>query len=262
MKSEFQGVNTQTGAAPSKKWIRDDVQNKLTQNKILVDALKCLPVCQIYVPDTECDDIIGYVIRSKLKTVDAMKIIVSSDRDFYQLLDDPNVKIFNPADKCLHTGPIIKVKVSSKEHIDIPARNYALIRTLTGDASDNIEGVPGMGFKTAVKLFPGLLDPSNDYTIQNLTEVARSHLNDKKALKAWASIASSEEVIQRNWRLMFLGTGTLSYNQVTKIDYVIDNFEPKANKLLLIKTLLGAQIVSDINYDSLISQMQLSLLFE
>ena len=253
LKSEFKSVTP--GANITKKWIHEDPENKLKQNKTLVDALKHLPVCQVYIPDTEADDVIGYLIRNKFKSNKALKVIVSSDRDYYQLLDEPNVKILNPADKSFHDGPIVKVKVSKNEYLNIPARNYVLVRTLTGDASDNIPGVPGMGFKTAVKLFPSLLDDSRDQTIDDLLEAAREQLKVKKPLKVSQAVATSEDMIKRNWQLMYLGTSTMAYNQISKIDYVVENFEPRVNKLELIKTLLGAGIVSDLNFDSMVYQM-------
>lgn len=261
IKSDFKAVHLAPGQKPTKKWIMDDTENKLRQVKTLVDALKHLPVCQLYVADTECDDVIGHLIRVKLKGLDALKIIVSSDRDFYQLLDEPNVKIYNPADKSLHDGPIVKVKVAKDEYVEIPARNYALVRTLTGDDSDNIPGVPGLGFKTALKLFPSLLEPGEDHTIDKLLEVANGHLKaDKKPLKAYSSVSQCEAIIRRNWQLMYLSTSTLAYNQITKIEGAVDNFQPKIDKLGVIKFLLGAGIVSALNFDAIAYQLQLCLL--
>jgi len=261
VKSDFKAVHLSPGEKPTKKWIMDDTENKLRQVKTLVDALKHLPVCQLYVAETECDDVIGFLIRNKLKSENAMKIIVSSDRDFYQLLDEPNVKLYNPADKSFHDGPIVKVKVGKDEYVEIPARNYALVRTLTGDDSDNIPGVPGLGFKTALKLFPSLLEPGEDHTIDKLLEVANGHLKaDKKPLKAYSSVSQCEAIIRRNWQLMYLSTSTLAYNQITKIEGAVDNFQPKIDKLGVIKFLLGAGIVSALNFDAIAYQLQLCLL--
>lgn len=261
IKSEFKSINLPSNGVPSKQWIRDDTENKLRQTKILVDCLKHLPVCQVYVSETECDDVIGYMIRHKLKNVNALKIVVSSDRDFYQLLDEPNVKIFNPADKSFHDGPIVQVKISKNEFVSIPARNYVLVRTMTGDDSDNITGVPGMGFKTALKSFPSLSDPSTDQTIQGLLEEARTQVTGKKKpAKVIQSVLACEEVIKRNWQLMYLSSGTLAPNQIAKIDYAIENFEPKLNKLGLIKTLLSSGVISNIDFDSMAYQMQISLI--
>lgn len=260
IKGDFKNINIAPGSLPSKRWIMDDTENKLKQVKTLVDALKLLPVCQLYVPDTECDDVIGHLIRYKLKKEDALKIVVSSDRDFYQLLDEPNVKIFNPADKSFHDGPIVKVKVAKDEYVNIPARNYALVRTLTGDASDNIPGVPGLGFKTAVKLFPALLDGDSDHTIEALLETAKTHLTAKKPVKAYGSVVECEDVIRRNWHLMYLSSSTLAAPQISKIEYAVDNFQPKLDKLGLIKHLLGAGIVTNLDFDSIAYQMQIALL--
>jgi DNA polymerase-1 len=260
VKSEFKSINLPANGVPTKQWIKDDTENKIRQTKILVDSIKNLPICQIYVSETECDDVIGYLIRYKLKNINALKIIVSSDRDFYQLLDEPNVKILNPADKCFHDGPVVKVKVGKDEHVEVPARNYVLVRTMTGDDSDNIPGVPGMGFKTALKLFPSLSDDTRDITIQELLEDARSRLKAKKPLKVCQSLVACEEVVKRNWQLMYLGSSTLAPNQIAKIEYAVDNFEPKLNKLGLIKTLLAANVVSNIDFDSMAYQMQISLI--
>lgn len=260
VKSDFKTINSGPGALPSKAWIKDDTENKLKQISILVAAIKNLPVCQVFVPDTECDDVIGYMIRHKLKGSDALKIIVSSDRDFYQLLDEPNVKILNPADKSFHDGPIVKVKVGKDDFVHVPARNYVLVRTLTGDDSDNIPGVPGVGFKTALKLFPSLVDPTVDQDIDMLLEASRARLNDKKPMKAYTAVAGCEDVMRMNWQLMYLSSSTLAASQISKIEYAVDNFQPKMNKLGLIKSLLTAGVISNIDFDRMAYQMQISLI--
>lgn len=259
VKSEFKAIGLPENALPSKQWIKEDKENKLKQIKTLVDCLKHTPVCQIYVADTEADDIISYIVRHYLKEEECLKIIVSSDRDFYQLLDIPNVKIFNPADKSFHDGPIVRVKTGKDTYADVPANNYALLRSLTGDDSDNIPGVPGMGFKTALKLFPGISVPGTDETINYIIETARSHLNEKKPLKVYKAVVECEEVIKRNWDLMYLHSSSLAPTQISKINYSIEQFVPKMNKLQLIKTMLNAGIVSDLNYDNFCYQMQICL---
>lgn len=259
IKAQFTDIKKDPNALPSKRWVMDDTDNKLKQVKTLVDAIKNLPVCQLYVPESECDDVIAYLIRHRLNKQDALKIIVSSDRDFYQLLDEPNVKIYNPADKSFHDGPIVKVKVAKDEYVNIPARNYVMVRTMTGDDSDNIPGVPGVGFKTAVKLFPSLVDAATDQSIDGLLEASQRQQQGKKPPKAYAAVASCGDIIRRNWQLMYLHSGNLSAPQIAKIEYACDNFEPKMNKLGFIKSLLGAGVVSDINFDAMTYQMQISL---
>lgn len=256
IKSTFVDMNKEENSLPSKKWIMNDTDSKLKQTKQLVEILKNLPVCQIYVPEVECDDVIAYLIQHKLKEENALKLIVSSDRDFYQLLDDENVKIYNPADKSLHEGPILSVK-HDKEILKIPAKNYALIRTLTGDASDNIPGVPGVGFKTALKCFPMLESSKLEPTVNDLIEEAKTQIgNAKKPSKSYASVLSCSDVLRRNWELMYLHSGNLAVNQIAKIEFAVDNFEPQMNKLAMIQIMLREQIITNINFDDLTYDFQ------
>lgn len=269
LKSEFSNINKDKNSLPSKRWIMDDVENKLKQVKILVDALKFLPVCQIYVPEVECDDVVAYLMRHKLNKLPNLKILVSSDRDFYQLLDIPNTKILNPADKSFHDGPLVKVKVAKDEYIDIPAKNYVIVRTLTGDASDNIPGVSGLGFKTVIKHFPEILKEDLELTTNEIIDLARTKVEsisqlpkkNKSIPKVLSSVLESSDILKRNWQLMFLDSSNLAGSQISKIEFTVDNFQPRMNKIELIKHLLKEGIVSDINFDLLAYQMQANLLF-
>ena len=49
------------------------------------EALKNLPVSQIYVKDTEADDVIGYICRYKFP--ESNIVVISSDKDLYQLIN-------------------------------------------------------------------------------------------------------------------------------------------------------------------------------
>ena len=78
--------------------IPDTSENRNNQLKILIEILYETPVTQIYVSDCEADDVISYL--TKTKNVDHEKIIVTSDKDYYQLLDE-NTKIWSPNKKIL-----------------------------------------------------------------------------------------------------------------------------------------------------------------
>ena len=65
--------------------IPDTIQNRNYQVKLLVDILSCFPVTQLYVEDSEADDAIGYMCKYKLHTDE--NVVISSDHDFYQLLN-------------------------------------------------------------------------------------------------------------------------------------------------------------------------------
>ena len=69
--------------------IPDSVENRDYQIALAIELLKNAPIMQVYVSDCEADDVIGYLAKYKLK--DEECVIVSSDKDFYQLLSShPN----------------------------------------------------------------------------------------------------------------------------------------------------------------------------
>ena len=71
----------------------------------LAEYFNQLPVCQINIDYSEADDIIGALVaRFKGKE----KVIVSSDKDYFQLLDDSTL-LYRPTQKqILNKNNIIK----------------------------------------------------------------------------------------------------------------------------------------------------------
>ena len=69
------------------------MENRNHQINVLIEVLRNLPIVQVYVTDCEADDVIGYLSKYSLK--EWRKVIVSSDKDFYQLLDK-NTLIYSP----------------------------------------------------------------------------------------------------------------------------------------------------------------------
>ncbi len=127
----------------------------------------------------------------------------------------------------------------------ISARNFCLAKSVVGDDSDNIPGVPGVGFKTLAARLPKFaLD--EDYDIGSL-------LSDAACLtkiKAMSSIASSESIIRRNWSLCYLDTANLAGTQIERINGILDCYEPVRNKLSA-KRILVSEGLPTIGIDSL-----------
>lgn len=103
----------------------------------------------VEIDNFEADDIIGTLSREADEAGDYETFIISSDLDMLQVVDDNT-----------HMWRIVK-GFSNIEKIDIPEveAKYGIMKTqfldlksLKGDSSDNIPGVPGIGEKTAVKL--------------------------------------------------------------------------------------------------------------
>ena len=76
--------------------IPDTVENRDWQLGLLIALLRFLPVRQVYVPDCEADDVIGYMARYCFK--ENPITIVSSDHDYYQLVND-RVNVWSPNQK-------------------------------------------------------------------------------------------------------------------------------------------------------------------
>jgi len=238
-----------------KESIRDvlalDDQTRVQQITMLTALLKSTPVCQIYVQDTECDDIIAYLAQDKLRNVNAKKIIVSNDKDFYQLLHNPLIEIYDPATRKIVTGNEVINKFG------ISARNFCLAKTIAGDDSDNVAGVPGAGFKTVAKRFPKMASTEEDLDIATIISEARAaNIGKKKPIAIYDHISQCEELLRRNWELMYLNSSNLSASQINKINYIVDSHEPKMDKLGLIKTVLECGINATFDYDRFCSQMR------
>jgi DNA polymerase-1 len=90
----------------------------------------------------EADDVIGTLARRASR--DGLEvIIVSSDKDLLQLVDD-RVKVLNPAkDDTMYDSAKVE------EYMGVPPGQVADLLALKGDAVDNIPGAPGIGDKGA-----------------------------------------------------------------------------------------------------------------
>lgn len=216
------------GARPQKlnRYYEDDLpdsmENKLHQTATLARLLTCLPLCQVHVADCEGDDVIAYLV----KKLEGTKIIVSTDRDYYQLLKE-DVRIYNPTRK-----QTITEKDVMKE-FNVSARNFALAKAVCGDGADNVPGIQGFGYKTIAKKFP-LLMSCNDILLEDLISYAASRRDESQYYKR---VFEQADDVRRNWKLVHLDTLSLAASQVRKIDYSIDTFKPSLDKMKFVRLL-------------------------
>ena len=107
-------------------------------------------VRQLEVENSEADDLIAYYCQI---SEDENKTIFSSDRDLTQLISE-KVTIYSPSTKRYYKmGDTIKMS-----DFEVPHYNVKIIKILTGDSSDNIDGIFYLGEKTLIKFFPELLE--------------------------------------------------------------------------------------------------------
>ncbi len=96
--------------------------------------------------DCEADDCIAS-LSQKFKSQSPV-IIVGADKDLRQCLDD-NVWLWDPSGK---DEKLISAADFTQE-TGLSPKQWPDVQALTGDSSDNIPGVPGVGPKTAQKIF-------------------------------------------------------------------------------------------------------------
>ena len=118
----------------------------IKQFKLSRDICKALGITALEIDNYEADDIIGtFAKKCDNEKLDAL--IVSSDKDLLQLITD-NVKV-----KLLKTHDFIMMdKDEFKNTYGLEPIKMIDLKSLMGDASDNIPGVKGIGEKTAIKL--------------------------------------------------------------------------------------------------------------
>ena len=141
----------------------------LYQRSRVKQYLEEIFVRQLEVEDNEADDLIAYYCKI---SKDEKIIIFSADKDLTQLISE-NVTIYSPITKqYFKNGDMI-----SLNKVDIPHYNVLLTKIFTGDKSDNIDGIQGLGEKTLVKLFPQLQE--KPCTIEEILDYARNIPQDK-----------------------------------------------------------------------------------
>ena len=128
----------------------EDLRESLTRIRALLDALHH-PVLEV--EGFEADDVIASLALRVLglkKKVEA--VIVSGDKDFYQLLR-PGLRLFRPA-RGGRSGVAAEWvdESNASKRFGVPPDRIVDYLALIGDSSDNVPGAPGIGPKTAVKL--------------------------------------------------------------------------------------------------------------
>lgn len=205
--------------------IPDSEQNRQHQVVSLLNMLKCVPVCQLYARDCEGDDLVAYLSCGPMRNVD--KIIVSSDKDLYQLLND-KTKLYG-----LHKKTFI-TQETVMEEFRVQAQHFALAKALCGDPGDNVPGVKGVGFRTVSRLFP-FLGQSEPILLQDVMNYAHTHVDESRIFKR---IIECEADVKRNWRLVYLDGSMVPANQQAVVDHQIKEFVPRANRVSLVKLLI------------------------
>lgn len=208
------GRNYQFG---SEEKAKENVKWQLQQVRQLISHL---PVIQIETKQCEADDAIAYLAKYRDFFSLGKVIIASCDKDFYQLIEEGCV-VFNPQSKKLF---------STKQVLDqfgIHPSNWLLYKSLSGDTSDNVDGVKGIAEKTVVKLFPDVAKEEKidlsllEKMIEEDLEKKEKKGNHNKLQK----IQESWEIVKRNWKICSLDSILMSLTEKDRITKIVEAFE-------------------------------------
>ncbi|MXW75187.1 MAG: DNA polymerase I [Acidimicrobiaceae bacterium] len=135
---------------PTYKAQRESAPDILRQQMGLVrEVLDVLAMPVLDKAGYEADDIIA-TLATQGRDVGEDVIIVTGDRDSYQLVEDPHVKVLY--NKRGVSDYAFYDEAGIKERTGVAPSDYVQYAALRGDNSDNLPGVPGVGEKTAAKL--------------------------------------------------------------------------------------------------------------
>jgi len=174
-----EGYKATRSAAP------DILRQQMGLVRQLVETMR-VPVVEA--PGYEADDVLATLATRAAAEGDDV-IVVTGDRDTYQLVQDPHLKVLynrrGVSDYALYD------EAGILERTGVTPAQYPDFASLRGDPSDNLPGVPGVGEKTAAKLITTYGDLDGVY----------AHL-DELTPRLRASLVAGEGSVRSNARVI------------------------------------------------------------
>ena len=193
---------------------QDEDDSKVDQMVRVIQYLKTLPVKTVSIDKVEADDIIAYLCNKVINDPKDKAFIVSSDKDFIQLVND-NVIVYRPMEKEYYTKQTVidKYKMSPK--------NFILHKTLLGDNSDKIKGIKGLGEKGLYKKFPELME--RDMNLEDIFTICESKLKDHVV---YARVLQNMDEMEKNYKIMDLDNPMISKKEEEYLDKLVSSDIP------------------------------------
>lgn len=136
--------------------------------KIQNEILPYLGIPQVQKRGVEADDIIYFLTKRYIDTSNI--VIASGDKDMWQMIQR-GLMIYNPNDQ---------KTINNKDYKDVTnglsINQWRMFRALTGDPSDNIKGVPGIGKVRAERIVlehPDLCEPNTLMALEDGAETVK-----------------------------------------------------------------------------------------
>jgi DNA polymerase-1 len=144
------------------------------QFDMIRELLEALHIPVVSSPGYEADDILA-TLATQAKERGQDVVVVTGDRDSFQLVEDPHVQVLY--NKRGVSDYVLYDEAGIAERTGVTPKLYPSLAALRGDPSDNLAGVPGVGEKTAAKLLNtyGSIDAIYEH-LDELTPKLRENL--------------------------------------------------------------------------------------
>ena len=140
-----------------------EMDEAMEQVDIAFDMFQNLGVPCVRYKNREADDIIGAAVKLWLKR-GHRPVVVSGDHDMLQC-------VAWGADVWMLNRKVLVTQDNFEDEIGIPPELFLLYKALIGDKSDEIEGVKGVGEKTAKQLVMAWADQLSDEELEDCMDV-------------------------------------------------------------------------------------------
>jgi DNA polymerase I len=200
-----------------------DLGEQVPYVRRMLEALR-IPILEY--ANFEADDVIG-TIAKKCAGSHADVVIVSSDKDMLQLVDDA-VSMYNPMKDDVWYNP-----AKAEEFMGVKPSQVADLLALKGDAIDNIPGAPGIGDKGARDLIAKF--GSVEEALNRAAEVERKMYRE--------SLLNNRERIEMSKRLATIETNV-------PIDFAMEPLKAHAPDASALK-----QIYKELEFFSLLKEL-------
>jgi 5'-3' exonuclease len=191
--------------------LEEEDDSKINQIVRIIQYLKTLPVKTVSLPTVEADDIIAYLSSTLPTKPEDRVFIVSSDKDYLQLISD-KVIVYRPIEKEYYTTDTVKEKFNITPH------NFFLYKLLMGDNSDGVTGIKGLGAKGLFKRFPELA--TQDLSFDDLIDLAENKLKEHII---YARVLHNIPLLEDKYRVMDLSNPMMDDKDKMFIDKFVEN---------------------------------------
>lgn len=191
--------------------LEEEDESKVDQIIRIIQYLKTLPVRTISIDKVEADDIIAYLSETLPTKPNDRAFIVSSDKDFLQLISE-QVVVYRPIEKEFYTEQTVKDK------FNVSPNNFLLYKLLMGDNSDGIPGIKGLGLKKLYKLFPELTE--ENMSLNDLLDLSEEKLKEHVI---YARVLHDVELLENKYKVMDLSNPMIDDKDRMFIDKFVEN---------------------------------------